>query len=344
MMPLPMQQMNNVYQFEKKGKSDTTRIMIKPKKKTVIIGWNNESLRLFDKIKEYSALNFEVKGFISVNKINKKAKYRDVQLLGDISSIKTWVTLLNIEEILIAIEPEHRHLLGDILKLCRETGSHFRVVSDVFDTVYGNVVKDIYASLFRKREFTLRRLFDGISAMILLALLFPLFLIIFFAIKLDSKGSVYYSQMRVGRDGKPFRIYKFRSMVQNAEKQSGPTWAKKRDPRITRVGRFMRLTRIDELPQLINILKGDMSFIGPRPERPFFVDTFKEQIPLYDHRHKIKPGVTGWAQVKWHYDENIDDVKEKLKYDLYYVDNHGLWLDIKIFLQTFVTVLAQKGQ
>ena len=119
-MPLPMQQMNNVYQFEKRGKSDTTRIMIRPKKKTLIIGWNNESLRLFDKIKEYSALNYEVKGFISVNKISKKVKYRDVQLLGNISSIKTWVTLLNIEEILIAIEPEHRHLLDEILKLIHQ--------------------------------------------------------------------------------------------------------------------------------------------------------------------------------------------------------------------------------
>jgi lipopolysaccharide/colanic/teichoic acid biosynthesis glycosyltransferase len=106
----------------------------------------------------------------------------------------------------------------------------------------------------------------------------------------------------------------------------------------------MRLTRIDELPQLMNILKGDMSFIGPRPERPFFVDTFKEQIPLYENRHKVKPGVTGWAQVKWHYDENIEDVKEKLKYDLQYVENRSLWLDIKIYLLTVVTVITQKGQ
>ena len=134
-------------------------------------------------------------------------------------------------------------------------------------------------------------------------------------------------------------------MVQDAETKSGPVWAQKSDPRITKIGAFMRATRIDELPQLMNILKGDMSFIGPRPERPFFVESFKEQIPLYERRLEIKPGVTGWAQVKWRYDESIEDVKEKLKYDLFYVDNNNSWkLNIKIMFLTVGTVLMQKGQ
>ena len=174
--------------------------------------------------------------------------------------------------------------------------------------------------------------------------LFPIFIIIALAIKLESKGSIFYSQIRVGKDGKQFRIYKFRSMVQDAEKSSGPIWAQKADPRVTKIGRFMRITRIDELPQLLNILKGDMSLIGPRPERPFFVESFKEQIPLYENRLKIKPGVTGWAQVKWRYDESLEDVKQKLSYDLYYVDNYSVWLDLRIFLLTFLTVLLHKGQ
>ncbi len=344
-MHVHMQHNGNIYPLSEQKKSDTsTRIMTRARKKTLIIGWNNESLRLFDKILDYPALNYNIKGFISVARLGRKAQYRDVQLLGDISSIKTWVALLNIEEILIATEPEYRDRLDEIIKFCQESGVHYRIVSDVFDTVYGNVVKDIYASLFEKKEFGLRRIIDGIGSIILLFTLLPVFLAIFVAIKLDSAGSVYYSQIRVGKDGKPFRIFKFRSMVQDAEKKSGPTWAQKRDPRITRVGHFMRLTRIDELPQLMNILKGDMSFIGPRPERPFFVDTFKEQIPLYEHRLKVKPGVTGLAQVKWHYDENIEDVKEKIKYDLEYIENKSIWLEIKIYFLTVITVLTQKGQ
>lgn len=344
-MHVSMQSDGNIFPLQSKNTEDpSTTIYRRPTRKTIIIGWNNESLRLFDKIKEYPALNYDVKGFISVPKLSRKAKYRDVQLLGDISSIKTWVALLNVEEILIAIEPEHRNKLDEIVKICQESGAHFRIVSDVFDTVYGNVVKEIYAAISRKREFGLRRILDLVGSVILLITLFPVFMAIFLAIKLDSPGSVYYSQIRVGRDGKPFRIFKFRSMVQDAEKQSGPTWAQKRDPRITRVGRFMRLTRIDELPQLMNIFRGDMSFIGPRPERPFFVDTFKEQIPLYEQRLRVKPGVTGWAQVKWHYDENIEDVKEKLRYDLEYIERKGFWFDLRIYLLTIVTVLSQKGQ
>ncbi len=344
-MQLPIPYNQNIYSIHQEDKTGTsTRILSRVKKKTLIIGWNTESLRLFDKIKEYPALNYDVKGFISVDKIDTQSIYRDVNLLGDIYSLKKWVHHLAIEEILIAIEPKNKNQLDGIIRLCSETGSHFRVVSDVFDTVYGSVIKDIYENIFERREFGLRRIVEGIGSMILLILLLPVFLATILAIKLDSRGSVIYSQMRVGKNGKPFRIYKFRSMIQDAEKQSGPTWAQKKDPRITRMGRFMRLTRIDELPQLLNILKGDMGFIGPRPERPFFVDTFKEQIPLYTQRLKVKPGVTGWAQVKWHYDENIEDVKEKLRYDVYYIDNHQIWLDIKIIFLTLFTVLNQRGQ
>lgn len=339
------QQENKVSSIPQSGKgTDSSRDNTVHRRKTLIVGWNRESLRLYDKIKDYPALNYDVKGFLNVKKNGTKIKYRDVHLLGDIYSLKSWVDLLNIEEILIAIEPDDRPRLGEILQLCNQTGVHCRVVSDVYDTVYGNVIKDVYSHLFEKREFGFRRTMDFFGALILMLLLLPLFLVVVLAIKLDSNGSILYSQIRVGKNEKPFRIYKFRSMVQDAEKQSGPMWAQKKDPRITKVGRFMRLTRLDELPQLINIFKGDMSFIGPRPERPFFVDTFKEQIPLYSRRLLSKPGVTGWAQVKWHYDENIEDVKEKLKYDLHYINNQSFWLNIKIFFLTLLTVVTQKGQ
>ena len=164
------------------------------------------------------------------------------------------------------------------------------------------------------------------------------------AIKLDSRGTVLYSQERVGYGGKTFRIYKFRTMVQDAEKQTGPTWASKSDPRITRVGQFLRKTRIDEIPQLLNVLAGNMSVIGPRPERPYFVEKFKENIPMYGNRLKVKPGLTGLAQVESGYDESEEDVKRKLSYDITYIQKQNILLDLKIMFKTIWVVLTGKGQ
>jgi lipopolysaccharide/colanic/teichoic acid biosynthesis glycosyltransferase len=147
----------------------------------------------------------------------------------------------------------------------------------------------------------------------------------------------------VGLFGRNFTIYKFRTMVSNAE-ASGPQLATQNDPRITPLGNFMRKTRLDELPQLWNVLKGDMSLVGPRPERPFFVEQFKKQIPLYSRRLRVRPGITGWAQVKWKYDESFDDVVEKTKYDLFYVENMSLRMDLKILINTIATVILGKGQ
>jgi exopolysaccharide biosynthesis polyprenyl glycosylphosphotransferase len=311
---------------------------------TVIVGWNYDALRLYDKIKSYPALGYNVKGFITLLESFEEGGYQDVPLLGDLNSLHSWSRLLSIEHILIDIEPSSQAKLPEIINCCRKIGITYTIVSDVYDTVFGNVIHEVYEDLFSSRELGLRRFIDFFGATLLMIVLFPLFMLIAIAIKLESKGAVFYSQIRVGKSGREFRIFKFRSMFQDAEKYSGPIWAQKNDPRVTKVGRFIRLTRIDELPQLMNILKGDMSFIGPRPERPFFVESFKQQIPLYQNRLKAKPGVTGWAQVMWRYDESLEDVKEKLNFDLYYINNHNLWLDIKIFFLTLKTILLQKGQ
>jgi exopolysaccharide biosynthesis polyprenyl glycosylphosphotransferase len=310
---------------------------------TLIVGWNREALALCEKIIEYPALGYNVRGFITLKEKVEDVSYIEVPLLGGMKSLLSWVQLYGIDEILIAIEPEEQVSLHYIIDVCKRNNLKFKIVSDVYDTVYGNVIHDVYKELFTPKEFGLRRLIDFIGGVILLILFLPLFIIIALAIKLETKGPVFYSQVRVGKDNKQFRIYKFRSMVKDAEKKSGPVWAQRSDPRVTKIGHLMRATRIDELPQLINILKGDMSFVGPRPERPFFIESFKEQIPLYENRLKVKPGITGWAQVKWRYDETIEDVKEKLNYDLYYINNHSLWLDLKIFLLTIPTVVLQKG-
>jgi len=182
-----------------------------------------------------------------------------------------------------------------------------------------------------------------ISLLILLVTL-PLFLILVILVRITSKGPAVFRQERVGLYGRPFTMYKFRTMYQDAEERSGPVWAKENDPRITPLGFWLRKLRLDEIPQLVNVLKGDMSLVGPRPERQFFVDQFKKEIPLYTRRLRVRPGITGWAQVKWKYDESFEDVKEKTKYDLFYVENMSLRMDFKILINTIFTVIAGKGQ
>ena len=187
----------------------------------------------------------------------------------------------------------------------------------------------------------LKRMIDFIFSLILLIILFPLIVIISLAIKITSKGPVFYLQQRIGRDTKHFKIIKFRSMIHDAEKVTGEIFACKNDPRITALGNFMRKTRIDEIPQLINILKGDMSFIGPRPERPTFVKQFEKEIPAYSERTRIRPGITGLAQIHGDYNSSADT---KLKYDLAYLVNQGFLLDIQILIKTIKVVLLRKGQ
>jgi len=310
---------------------------------TLIVGLNRESIELFERIKNFPALGYKVIGFIAIKELKIESSPK-IPILGDFNSLVKNIQQYNIKTALIAIAPDQHSYLDQIISICTKFNITYQIVSDVYDTVYGNVIRDIYHELYQYKEFGLRRIVDFLGSIFLLILLFPLFILVAFAIKIESPGSIFYSQQRAGKKGKLFRIYKFRSMVQDAEQKSGPVWAQKNDPRITTVGNFLRKSRIDELPQLINIFKGDMSFIGPRPERPFFVESFKQQIPFYFNRLNYKPGVTGWAQVKWGYDETIDDVKEKLKFDLYYVNKRTIWLDVKIILLTFRTVILGKGQ
>lgn len=199
---------------------------------------------------------------------------------------------------------------------------------------------DLIAS---RPSFKLKRLVDLLVAVLLLLFLSPILVFTALAIKCESKGPIFYFQVRNGQEAVPFRVYKFRSMYQDAEKQ-GIQWAQKRDPRVTRVGYWLRLVRIDELPQLWNVLKGDMSLIGPRPERPEFDTKLAAQIPYYNLRYLVKPGITGWAQVLYPYGASVEDAYEKLSYDLYYIKNYSIWLDFKIVFKTIRVVLLGKGR
>jgi exopolysaccharide biosynthesis polyprenyl glycosylphosphotransferase len=178
---------------------------------------------------------------------------------------------------------------------------------------------------------------------VLFVLILPLLPLVALLIKLDSKGSIFHRQERVGQDGKTFTLWKFRSMYEDAERTTGPVWSGTKDARVTRVGKYLRRTRLDELPQLYNILKGDMSLVGPRPERPHFVKQLAEIVPFYDLRHVVKPGVTGWAQIKYRYGNSVEDAVEKLQYDLFYIKNLSWLLDLIIIFDTAKIVLVRKG-
>jgi sugar transferase (PEP-CTERM system associated) len=192
------------------------------------------------------------------------------------------------------------------------------------------------------RDIT-KRLFDICASGLLLVLTLPLMLITALLIPLESRGPVFYRQERVGQGGKTFMVLKFRSMRTDAEKNGKPQWAGKNDSRVTRIGAFIRKVRIDELPQILNVLKGEMSFVGPRPERPFFVEQLTQQIPYYSYRHNVKPGITGWAQICYPYGASVEDAIEKLQYDLYYTKNHSLFLDLIILFQTMQVILFGQG-
>ncbi len=204
--------------------------------------------------------------------------------------------------------------------------------------VFGGGFDQSFVRTFMKRSF------DLVCSSIILMMTFPLMLLAALAVWLEDRGPVFYSQERVGKDGRAFRVLKFRSMRADAEKPGKPQWAAQNDPRVTRIGGFMRKTRIDELPQIVNVFKGEMSFVGPRPERPYFVEQLIEVVPYYNVRHSIKPGITGWAQVRYGYGSSAEDALQKLQYDLYYVKNNSLFLDVLILIDTLKVVLFRSGR
>jgi sugar transferase (PEP-CTERM system associated) len=259
-----------------------------------------------------------------------------------------------IDEIVVAMDDRRRAFPVHELLECRLAGIVVTDLVDFLEAETGKVRLDvlnpswfIFAPGFSRhplRQLS-ERLLDLSACLTILFFAWPLMLLAALAIKLEEGwgAPVFYSQVRVGLEGRHFRVMKFRSMRLDAEKAGQAIWAQKRDPRVTRVGSFIRKTRIDELPQLINVLRGDMSFVGPRPERPEFVAQFEQTVPYYRERHTVKPGITGWAQLCYPYGASEDDAREKLQYDLYYVKNHSLLFDLMILVQTAEVVLWGKG-
>jgi sugar transferase (PEP-CTERM system associated) len=256
-----------------------------------------------------------------------------------------------VDEIVVATLEDHHGSVWDLLE-CRTTGVKVIDFLTFWERETGRIDLDaiepswlVYSGGFRTNLLRriVQRSLDILVSVLGLITASPLMPIVALLIKLDSPGPILYRQERVGKDGQPFQIVKFRSMCADAEQDRTPRWAEAKDPRTTRIGGILRRTRIDEIPQLLNVLKGEMSLVGPRPERPAFVSSFERQIPFYEVRHSVRPGITGWAQINYEYAASLEDTKRKLEYDLFYVKNHSVFLDLAIMLQTLRIILWQQG-
>jgi len=268
-------------------------------------------------------------------------------------SLATLAAAHNVEEIVVSVQNRRAGFPIKELLACKLQGIKVTDAANFFERetcqirvdslqpswlVFGGGFDQSFIRAFMKRGF------DLICSAIILTVSFPVMVLTAVLIYLEDRSPIFYQQERVGLDGHPFNVLKFRSMRNDAEKGGKPQWAAQNDPRVTRVGNFIRKTRIDELPQILNVFKGEMSFVGPRPERPYFVEQLIDVVPYYNVRHSIKPGITGWAQVRYGYGASADDALQKLQYDLYYVKNNSLFLDILILIDTLKVVLFRSGR
>lgn len=320
------------------------------KRRVVVLGAGPRAERIKALARQPGA-GFVVVGYVAMSESNRvipEAIARDA-----IYNLADHVVLLNASEVVLALEERRNALpLKDLVRI-KTTGVHVNEISTFLERETGRVDLDsvnpswlIFSDGFssgRMFSSAFKRLFDIGASLLLLVLTLPVILVTAILVKLDSKGPAFYRQRRVGLYNQGFDIVKLRSMRVDAEVPGNAVWAEKDDPRITRIGRFIRKTRIDELPQCWSVLKGEMSFVGPRPERPQFVDDLEQKLPYYAERHMVKPGITGWAQINYPYGASIEDARQKLEYDLYYAKNYSPFLDVLILLQTLRVVLWPEG-
>jgi sugar transferase (PEP-CTERM system associated) len=315
------------------------------RERVYVLGTGERAQRLVQGLRSRSELGVEVAGWTG----NVEGA---LTLESVTAHLMEMVKQSDIHRVIVAM-PDRRGTIPvhDLLQL-RLGGAKIEEATSWLEKMSGRIeVENLYPSWlifsdgfrFSAGRMFLRRIFSLFASAMLLLVVLPVIPFVILAIKLDSKGPVLYRQKRVGRGGQVFYCFKFRTMRQDAEVDTGPTWAGDDDPRITRVGKFLRTVRLDEIPQLWCVLKGDMAFVGPRPERPEFVEWLTEGIPYYPVRHVVRPGITGWAQVKYKYGNTMEDSKQKLQYDLYYIKNGSLGLDLMIMFHTVKTVLLGRG-
>jgi exopolysaccharide biosynthesis polyprenyl glycosylphosphotransferase len=320
--------------------------------RTLLIGGSEKAVQIYNEVETLSKSggnNFV--GFVNLNGIDKLLENR-IPYLGHVNTLEDVLKTHQIEEVIIALESVEHERLQTIISRINNTNIVIKVLPDMYDILSGSVKLDnifgallmvVNAEVMPPWQQALKRFIDITASLIALILLIPVYFILAIAVAFSSKGPVFFLQERIGINGRVFKIVKFRTMFVDAEKL-GPQLSSTHDPRITNVGRFMRKTRLDELPQFYNVIIGDMSLVGPRPERQFYIDQIAQVEPQFLELTKVRPGITSWGQVKYGYAENVEQMIQRMKYDLLYLRNRSIALDIKIMLYTILIVLKAKGK
>ena len=323
-----------------------------PRERLLLVGTGEGAVRLARELYERSDLGIKIVGFIDPDPSRIGAPVINPGVIGTIEDIPAIVRARRVDEVVVSLSDARGMLPMDKLLEMKLDGVRFDHLASLYEKYTGKIAVEnlrpswlIFSEGFNKSrsQTVIKRTIDLGLALIGIVLAAPLMLLVALAIRLTSKGPVLYHQQRVGRHGRVFTLHKFRSMRTDAEKETGAVWARQNDDRITPLGHFLRRSRLDELPQMWNVLCGHMSVVGPRPERPEFVSTLTKQIRFYGQRHSVRPGLTGWAQVSYTYGASVEDAMEKLQYDLFYIKNMSIALDLFIIAKTVKTVLMRKG-
>ena len=320
---------------------------------TLLVGGNKKALKLYNELEnEKYSQGYLIKGYLTIDEEADPGLAGNLPHFGNFTDVQEIIKTQKIEEVILAVETSEHHRINNILSLLEGQDTIIKAIPDMYDIITGSVkmnyifgtaLIEVMPEIMPTWQKNVKRIIDIAASILIFILLSPLYLFMAIGVRLSSKGPIFYKQERIGWHGKPFMIYKFRSMYTDAEKY-GPALSSDDDPRITKFGRFLRMYRLDEFPQFWNVLIGDMSLVGPRPERQYFIDQIVKIAPHYHHLHKVKPGITSWGQIKFGYAENVEQMVERMKFDILYIENMSIAMDIKIVFYTVLIMMQGRGK